>query len=204
MEARTRLLRRASIRFSRWNRKRKLRYALGFAAAHGVESVLLVGVHTTSGQLEHDNLIERGLATNLPRSVGIGLAADGPRWVEYHRGDGRDLPFADGAFDLVYSNAVIEHVGDIADQRRFVAEHARVGRHWMLTTPNRSFPVEAHAHTLLTHWRSDWQPSSGVTRLLTPRDLRRLLPAGGRIRGSWWSPTLTAFGPGVAGGAERP
>jgi hypothetical protein len=202
MEHGATLLRRAGIRFGTWNRARKLRHALDFAAENHVSSVLLIGVHTT-GNREQDNLIERGLAAHLPRAVGIGLAADGPSWVDYHRGDGRDLPFGDGEFDLVFSNAVIEHVGDAADQQRFVDEHVRVGRHWMLTTPNRAFPVEAHEHTLFSHWRSGWRPRSSVTRLLTPRDLRRLLPPDARIRGSWASPTLTAYGPGQVSGASR-
>jgi hypothetical protein len=202
MEPGTTLLRRAGIRFGTWNRARKLRHALAFAAANDASSVLLIGVHT-AGDREQDNLIERGLAAQLPRAVGIGLADDGPTWVDYRQGDGRALPFADGEFDLVFSNAVIEHVGDAADQQRFVDEHVRVGRHWMLTTPNRSFPVEAHEHTLFSHWRSNWRPRSSVTRLLTPRDLRRLLPPDARIRGSWWSPTLTAYGSGQSSGAPR-
>ena len=43
-------------------------------------------------------------------------------------GDACALPFADQAFDVVFSNAVIEHVGDVERQRRFVAEALRVGR----------------------------------------------------------------------------
>ena len=35
--------------------------------------------------------------------------------------DGRDLPFADGEFDVAFSNAVVEHVGGRDDQERFVA-----------------------------------------------------------------------------------
>ena len=40
--------------------------------------------------------------------------------------DGRELPFADGAFDLGFSNAVVEHVGGRDEQRRFVHELCRV------------------------------------------------------------------------------
>ena len=70
-------------------------------------------------------------------------------WVA---GDGRALPFRDGAFDVVFSNSVIEHVGDAASQRRFASEVARVGRAYWVQTPNRWFPVEQHLLTPLLHW----------------------------------------------------
>jgi hypothetical protein len=57
---------------------------------------------------------------NTPR------AADdlaGATWVA---GDGRRLPFRDGTFDVVFSNSVIEHVGDAASQQSFAREVARV------------------------------------------------------------------------------
>ena len=38
------------------------------------------------------------------------------------------FPSADGAFDIVFSNSVIEHVGDAASQARFAREVMRVGR----------------------------------------------------------------------------
>ena len=47
----------------------------------------------------------------------------------------------DGTFDVVFSNAVIEHVGGEEEQLRFVAEALRVGRRAFITTPNRLFPV---------------------------------------------------------------
>ncbi len=70
-------------------------------------------------------------------------------WVA---GDGRRLPFRDGAFDVVFSNSVIEHVGDAESQRRFAREVARVGRGYWVQTPNRWFPVEQHLLTPLVHW----------------------------------------------------
>ena len=68
------------------------------------------------------------------------------------QGDACALPFADGSFDVVFSNAVIEHVGDIDRQRLFVAEALRVGRRVFLTTPNRWFPIEVHTRLPLVHW----------------------------------------------------
>jgi hypothetical protein len=73
-------------------------------------------------------------------------------------GDGRALPFRDGAFDVVFSNSVIEHVGDADSQRRFAREVARVGRAYWVQTPNRWFPVEQHLLTPLVHWLpKPWQ-----------------------------------------------
>jgi hypothetical protein len=72
--------------------------------------------------------------------------------VEWVAGDGCALPFRDGAFDVVFSNSVIEHVGDAASQQRFAREVARVGRAYWVQTPNRWFPVEQHLLTPLVHW----------------------------------------------------
>ncbi|GIU95978.1 MAG: hypothetical protein KatS3mg012_2435 [Gaiellaceae bacterium] len=110
--------------------------------------------------------------------------------VEYVQGDALDLPFADGSFDIVFSNAVLEHVGDRDAQRQFVSEALRVGRSVFLTTPNRLFPVEVHTRLPVVHWLPD-RLSHPVYRalslehatelhLLSPRSLERLFP--GRVR----------------------
>jgi ubiquinone/menaquinone biosynthesis C-methylase UbiE len=76
-------------------------------------------------------------------------------WVA---GDGRALPFRDRAFDIVFSNSVIEHVGDAQSQQRFAREVARVGRAYWVQTPNRWFPVEQHLLTPFVHWLpKPWQ-----------------------------------------------
>ncbi len=75
--------------------------------------------------------------------------------IRYVQGDACALPFADREFDVVFSNAVIEHVGDRALQRIFVLEALRVGRRVFLTTPNRRFPIEVHTRLPFVHWFPD-------------------------------------------------
>ncbi len=66
--------------------------------------------------------------------------------------DGKNLPFANQEFDIVFSNAVIEHVGDRTAQEKFVAECLRVGKSVFLTTPAREFPIESHTMIPFVHW----------------------------------------------------
>jgi hypothetical protein len=155
---------------------------------------------------------------NTPRAkddVGGSVA-----WVA---GDGRVLPFRDGAFDVVFSNSVIEHVGDRESQQRFAREAMRVGRVYWVQTPNRWFPVEQHLLTPLLHWLprrwqrvlaprlNVWQyvvrPSEdrrtfylqhylNEVRLLSAAELQRLFP-GARVvreRALGWTKSLVATG----------
>ena len=62
------------------------------------------------------------------------------------------LPFDDQAFDLAFSNAVLEHVGSAVRQQLFIAEICRVARRVFITTPNRWFPVEPHTSLPLVHY----------------------------------------------------
>jgi SAM-dependent methyltransferase len=75
------------------------------------------------------------------QDAGVRLARErGSANLTFARADGQALPFADGAFDLVLSHAVIEHV---ADAPRYLRECARVLRRggWMYlsTAPYLSF-----------------------------------------------------------------
>jgi SAM-dependent methyltransferase len=95
---------------------------------------------------------ERITALGLHDGTGFRRRYPGIRYVQ---GDACALPFGDGEFDIVFSNAVIEHVGGRDRQRRLVAEALRVGRRAFLTTPNRRFPIELHTRLPLVHWLPD-------------------------------------------------
>lgn len=181
---------RLAYRYGRWNRGRKAAFAIRLARNSGTRSVLLVGVSGAQGPVE--NLIEHRLIEEFDDVVASGITENVEGWSLFVLADGRQLPFGDESFDFVYANAVVEHVGDEADQQRFIDEIARVGCSWIVTTPNRWFPIEAHFHSFFTHWLPRWAPRGTVTRLLGRRDLRRLLPSGSVVGWPIVSPTLTA------------
>jgi hypothetical protein len=127
------------------------------------------------------------------RITAVGLG-EGPSFqrafpdVAWVRADGRDLPFAADEFDVAFSNAVIEHVGDEDAQRAFVAELCRVARRVFITTPNRWFPVDVHTLLPLVHWLPPDPRSRILQRLgkevispLGPRQFRSLFPIPVRI-----------------------
>lgn len=115
------------------------------------------------------------------------------------RASGTALPYAARAFDVAFSNSVIEHVGGFAEQQRFAAELSRVAAGLWVQTPARSFPLETHLLTPFFHFLPRaWQlrlvrnftvwgwltrPSRdearrlvGQIRLLGYTEMRRLFP----------------------------
>ncbi len=81
---------------------------------------------------------------------------------EFVIGDGTNLQYEDQSFDLVFSNSVIEHVGDFNAQKRFANEMLRVGKSVYCQTPNRWFFIEPHLITAFIHWL----PTSIVRKLI--------------------------------------
>ena len=153
---------------------------------------------------------------NMPRAREE--VAGGFLWVA---ADGRALPFRDRAFDIVFSNSVIEHVGGPESQQRFARETLRVGNCCYVQTPNRWFPVETHLLTPFLHWLpKPWQQAlvprftiwglvSGAVgerrefylnhylrevRLLDAREMRDLFPGAAvhRERFLGWTKSLIA------------
>lgn len=144
-----------AMRVSRWNRERKwLRF---MEALHPDESTTVLDVGFSDREYHDvDNYLEKRYP--WPRQV-TAVGIDEPvefkeRYPEVTavRYDGVTLPFPDGSFDIVWSNAVVEHVGGRERQVEFLRELARVGRALYLTTPDRAFPIEVHTRLPFAHW----------------------------------------------------
>ncbi|MUL35820.1 class I SAM-dependent methyltransferase [Gloeocapsopsis dulcis] len=59
--------------------------------------------------------------------------------------DARNMKqFKDKEFDIVFSNSVIEHVGNYEDQEAMAKEVLRIGKNYFVQTPNFYFLIEPH------------------------------------------------------------
>ncbi len=92
------------------------------------------------------------------------------------------MPFPDGAFDVVFSNSVVEHVPR-ENWLTFAREIRRVGDRYFVQTPNKWFPLEPHYMLPLVQFlprrlrhRLDECFAGGKIDLLDERTLRRLFP----------------------------
>jgi SAM-dependent methyltransferase len=117
-------------------------------------------------------------------------------------GDARDMrEYEDSAFDVAFSNSVIEHVGGLDEQRMMAEEVMRVGRRYFVQTPNRRFPFEPHflfpffqffplalKVFLIRHFSLGWYPkipdkaeatrAAKSVRLLNRSEIEDLFPGG--------------------------
>jgi hypothetical protein len=119
--------------------------------------------------------------------------------------DGCALPFPDKSFDIVYSNAVLEHLPGSDLVQRFAAEVQRVGRGWFVTTPNFWYPFDPHYHLPFVQLLQQGAQRSLVRKLgktpydylhlFSARELRKLFPTSKIIgcRVTFYPETLIAY-----------
>lgn len=141
-------------KISAYNRERKYRAFLEIVGTDANTRVLDVGFNAREYS-PVDNYLEKNY--QWPENI-TALGIDDPdgfrkRYpkVKAVRYDGKIFPFGDKAYDVCWSNAVIEHVGDREAQVLFLKEIGRVADTAFVTTPNRHFPIEVHTRTILLH-----------------------------------------------------
>lgn len=141
-------------RISRRNRKKKWDFFSRVFHPGPQDSVLDVGFSENEYSAV-DNYIEKFYPypknlTALGVEAPVQIATRYPE-VRFQQYDGQHMPFGDKHFDIGWSNAVVEHVGDYDKQVQFVKELTRVSKSFFFTTPNFHFPVEVHTRTPLLH-----------------------------------------------------
>src|SRR2546423_1951575 len=93
----------------------------------GSETTILdVGGHPTTWDIEPRTQAKITILNIEARSE-----SEKKRYASFYTfvtGDGTRLPYQDKAFDIVFSNSVIEHVGGYEKQATFAAEILRTGK----------------------------------------------------------------------------
>lgn len=187
------LVRRGVVWYSIRNRRAKAAAISQWMDEHDCVTVLFVGTMGSEDTDPNTGIVENAVAQGRDVKMGINITPCETAYP-FMIADGRDMPFDNDYVDFALANAIIEHVGDESDQRRFVAEHTRVARCWAITTPNKWFPIESHTSVVAAHWFPSWRRKrTEFTRLLSLREFRALLPEGATVVGRWWSPTFTAY-----------
>jgi len=101
---------------------------------------------------------------------------------------------ADNSFEVVFSNSVIEHVGDEAKQQAFASEVRRLAAKYWVQTPSIWFPIEAHTgmpfwffmpealrNRFIRDWEKklpDWTEMVKGTTVLSKRQMQDYFPDG--------------------------
>jgi SAM-dependent methyltransferase len=143
--------------FSAISRKRKIEQFFELMKPSETDKILDVGGEVESSSCKSCQFIdtfphkENISVVNLS-AVHVETIAKKYPEVDGRVGDACNLPWPDDYFDIVYSNAVIEHVGDYERQKKMASEIMRVGRKWFVTTPNRWYPFEFHMRLPFVTW----------------------------------------------------
>jgi hypothetical protein len=139
-------------------RSRRKRFAEFMRLMHPAEGEGILDVGVTDTAWRSGNFLE----ANYPWPQRITAVALKPMpafqrqfpEVDFVVADGRALSFEDGAFDIGFSNAVVEHVGSRDQQAAFVSEMLRTCSRVFIATPNARFPIDPHTLLPFIHWLS--------------------------------------------------
>lgn len=182
-----------------WKHWREKRYRMFHELMAAEPIVKLLDVGGSSGDwFGRMATVKHVDCLNLGDPAPVSAPAGSPE-IRILQGDGRNLEYANQSYEVIYSNSVIEHVGDWDDQVKFANEMRRVGRKLWIQTPAFECPLEPHYLGLAIHWlpmscrwfAARWLTVVGLTnaagidglrsimsttRLLTKKEFRQLFP----------------------------
>ena len=139
------------------------------------------------GALARFNCTNPIVAVDLKPIVGTWL--DAPN-VTVEVADATRLPYANGAFPVVFSNSVLQAL-PLSARPAYAAEIRRVGNRYFVQTPNRYFPIDPIYHLpffqllprrlrlwLTKKFTLGWSGSGAddLVELVRARELRALFP----------------------------
>ena len=103
-------------------------------------------------------------------------------------GDAKNTKLENNSFDIVHSNATIEHVGSFKNQVAFVREMIKISKlSVFIQTPNRLYPIDFHTILPFIHWlpkkihrkilkflNKDFYSKEENLNLLTAKELKKI------------------------------
>lgn len=108
-------------------------------------------------------------------------------------GDACSMPYLKpGDFDVIFSNSVIEHVGNEQKRSDFASEVLRLSDKYWIQTPSKYFPIEAHCGMpfwwfyptsfrsfILKRWKKKlpaWTEMVANTSIVNRSELKKIFP----------------------------
>lgn len=184
-------------------RARRFRLLVERLDFHGIHSANVLDLGGTLGYWrQHAALVPAGLirrveVVNLPHQPTTEERLHDLDIIAYTGDALKPATLRRSSYDLVYSNSVIEHVGNLRAQQQMARVVQNLGTHYFLQTPAKSFPLEPHFYvpffaylplSVRTHLYcranlgfmgrgSDWLSSRMVceeTRLMSKREVKAL------------------------------
>lgn len=119
--------------------------------------------------------------------------------ITFIEGDACHMPqIRPGDFDLIFSNSVIEHVGDASKRLQFANEVQRLSAKYWIQTPYKYYPIEAHngmpfwwlypqsvRDNFIKKWRVElpaWTEMVETTDIVEANEFRELFPKAKFLR----------------------
>jgi Methyltransferase domain len=201
---------------SRRARQRRMRtFLMRMSVAEGM-SILDLG-----GRPQFWNDVPFALNLTILKLPGNVETCESKHNIPYLEGDACQIDGIENrAFDIVFSNSVIEHVGLADRQADLAREVRRLGRSYWVQTPSKWFPVEAHngmpfwwfyptriRRYFIDRWRrilpgNPWTGMIEETTVLSKRNLKQLFPEAAALVEHFWGIPKSSIAYFVGSGAQ--